>query len=149
MADNTLDMRELLEARITEMEDDLASISPESKEYKAITENLNTLYQIRLKEYGLDNEATALVDKGSFASRELKLKERELDIRERELEQQDKKNKHERIWKYIDTGIKGAGTLGLLYFGGKSIKMEYCDGMTASSGFLRSLNSKVTNLFKF
>lgn len=149
MADNTLDMRELLEARITEMENELASISPDSKEYKAIADNLNTLYQIRLKEYGLDNEATALFDKGSIATQELKLKERELDIRERELEQQDKKNKHEKIWKYIDTGIKGIGTLGLLYFGGKSIKMEYCDGMTASSGFLRSLNSKVTNLFKF
>jgi len=138
-----LDMRELLEENIVSAEEVLKTLSPDSKEAKAVTDNLDTMYKIRLKEYELDNEATANNDKSVTQVKELELKQRELDLRERELEAQLKRDKSEKILKSIEAGAKATGTLACIGFGAYAIKMEYFDGMAPGSGFLRTLFTKL------
>lgn len=128
-------IREELEARILECETMLAELDPTSKDYAIVAKNLETLYNVRTKEYEADIRWEEV--------------QGQKEMKEKELNENLKEAKKNRAVKWVEAAIAGGGLVAGCVCLWLDRKMEYQDGVLPSSnGFKAVLNQGFKKIFK-
>lgn len=92
----------VMDAEIERLQTKLKALEPTQKEYAVISQQLKTLYELRLAQY---KEELEIQEKSSRSDAELAIREKELAAREKEHQDEMVSKKKDRLHGWIHTGV--------------------------------------------